>query len=275
MDYKPTEEEVEDFLRRNVYVTDEQIEEANNCQQRSQKWDEYRKHRIGMSMVGSAIPGHNPYRTPRQLLKDMLWPSFQGNRNTEYGTIMEDTGVKIAEMQIKHHLRAEYGEVWIEQTGTRIWKEHPWLSASSDGLIFAAGGPPDRPAIYGTLEHKCPSNKQYYRQTPQYHYDQFTGAAVILGVDFIVYSVYTPLASQINYFQKDMDYWDNVLFPELKKFYFEQYIPRAILKERNRLKPGEIDLVAVIHLPLPVLTKDKDEENVSSDIEEAEEAEGV
>ena len=75
---------------------------------------------------------------------------------------------------------------------------------------------------------------------PEYHYDQFQGVAFLQQTDFIVYGIYTPEATQVHYFDRNDSYWKDVLFPLLKDFYWNRYLPCAILKERGIIEEGNI-----------------------------------
>jgi hypothetical protein len=248
-----TEEDKKRFLEEFVHVTDEQIEEAKCVKQRTPSWHRFKRHRIGMSMAGAAA-GHNEHKTPDRLLVDMLWGSDFSNDATEYGNIMEDTGLSMMQIVLRSHFTdLGYGDVWVESTGTWIWKEHPWLSASSDGLIYVVDGPEDKPTLFGTAENKAPYGLRAYPSTPHYYYDQFQGTAIIVNAEFIIFNVYTPASTQVNWFDVDREYWMNEVFPKLEQFYMGEYLWRAILKDRGLIKPGHINPEPLITVNLSLL----------------------
>lgn len=264
-----TEEDKNQFLREHVYVNNEQIEQAKKCKQRSPEWHKFKEHRIGMSSAGAGAD-HNQYKSSTELLKDMLWGSNFSNVATEYGNIMEDTGLGFLQIVLRSHFEElGYTKVWIENTGTWIWKEHPWLSASSDGLVFAIDETGQRPPLFGTAENKAPFGLQFYHGVPHHYYDQFQGTAIILNAEFIVFNVYTPSATQMNWYDVDTNYWMTQVFPRLKDFYMNAYLPRAILKERGILQEGQIDINPIITLNLSRFQESK--KKIVSKVEKQEE----
>ncbi len=66
---------------------------------------------------------------------------------------------------------------------------------------------------------------------------------MILNASFVIFSVYTPRKTQINWYEVDRAYWMEQVFPKLKDFYFNFFLPAAIRKERGILKKGEIEPV--------------------------------
>lgn len=260
-----TQDDKEEFLRKYIYMDDETIELSKTYAQRTPEWHTLRAKRIGMSSAGTAA-GHNPYKTPLELCKDMVWPEHKAEPSSEddsakarmaYGTVMENTGLSILDVVVQQYFQHfGYKNVWIEETGVWIWKEHPWLCASSDGLIYASEGPESKPTQFGTAENKCPTNFMPYETTPHYYYDQFQGTAIIIGAEFIMFNVYTPSKTQIDYFEVDKNYWMKEVFEPMKNFYMNQYIPAAILKDRGVLKDGSMDIVVTINIQ-PVKNREK------------------
>ena len=138
-----------------------------------------RANRLSASQFGAAA-GHHDHRGVGDVLLSLLWPDFkpegddaEPNEAMVYGTLLESHAVDIVQVGLERHYRAQgYDRVWVEQTGTRICRERPWLCASSDGLIFATGGPPGAAdPLRGTLENKCPYyKKRFYPLTPHYYW---------------------------------------------------------------------------------------------------------
>lgn len=245
-----TEEDKRQFLKDYVEITEEQWEQARTCEQGTAEWKNWRLHRIGQSACGT-VAGHNhhPNATEDKVLINMLWGYEEPNEAMRKGTIMEDTGIAHMQIALKSHFeQLGYKDIWVEQTGTCIWKEHPWLTASSDGLIYCTGGPPERPTLFGTAENKVPDKDMFYDRAPHQYVDQFQGTAIILGAEFIVFNIYTPVATQVNFYDVDKNYWMTEVFPKLQTFYMNRYIPLAILKQRGILQPGQITLQPAICL---------------------------
>ncbi|WBR14399.1 Yqaj-like viral recombinase [Pandoravirus kuranda] len=233
-------EEKRAFLDR-LAMTPAQIDEAENTPQRTEAWFGFRRDRLSASLFGGAA-GHNKHETEEGVLKKMLWSSPFSNAATEYGTALEGAAFAAVQAGVASALQQRgFATVWFEETGTRVFADHPWLCASADGLIRAVDGPGGA-SLAGVLELKAPYYKKaFYEPTPHYYYDQFSGQARIHNVDFVVFGVYTPEATQINYFHRDAAYWDDVLFPALRAFYMGKYLWRAILRDRGRIERPNID----------------------------------
>lgn len=233
-------EEKRAFLDR-LAMTPAQIDEAENTPQRTQAWFGFRRDRLSASLFGGAA-GHNKNETEEGVLKKMLWSSPFSNAATEYGTALEGAAFAAVQAGVASALQQRgFATVWFEETGTRVFADHPWLCASADGLVRAVDGPGGA-TLSGVLELKAPYYKKaFYEPTPHYYYDQFSGQARIHNVDFIVFGVYTPEATQVNYFHRDAAYWDDVLFPALRAFYMGKYLWRAILRDRGRIEEPNID----------------------------------
>ncbi|AVK76919.1 Exonuclease YqaJ [Pandoravirus macleodensis] len=233
-------EEKRAFLDR-LAMTPAQIDEAENTPQRTPAWFGFRRDRLSASLFGGAA-GHNKNETEEGVLKKMLWSSPFSNAATEYGTALEGAAFASVQAGVASALQQRgFATVWFEETGTRVFADHPWLCASADGLIRAVDGPGGA-SLSGVLELKAPYYKKaFYEPTPHYYYDQFSGQARIHNVDFIVFGVYTPEATQVNYFHRDAAYWDDVLFPALRAFYMGKYLWRAILRDRGRIEKPNID----------------------------------
>jgi hypothetical protein len=242
-----TDDEKRAFIDR-LTMTPAQIDKAENTPQRTPEWFGFRRDRLSASLFGGAA-GHNKHETEEGVIKKMLWSAPFSNAATEHGTTLEGAAFAVVQAGVASALQQRgYATVWFEETGTRIFIDHPWLCASADGLIRAVDGP-DGATLCGVLELKCPYYKKaFYHPTPHYYFDQFSGQARIHNVDFIVFGVYTPEATQINYFRRDAAYWDDVLFPALRTFYMEKYLWRAILRDRGRIKYPNIDPHPCIHI---------------------------
>lgn len=103
-------------------------------EQRSEAWFEQRRALITASNVG-AILGLNPYRTPDDVMRQMVrdWHGaereFTGNAATEWGVFNEKTAREQFEMMYKP----------VMECGFFVSKEYQWLGASPDGLIDNCG----------------------------------------------------------------------------------------------------------------------------------------
>ena len=141
-----------------------------------------------------------------------------------------------------HHCRAPY--VIVHACGAREFIENtPALHAL----------PYDGPAstvTQGCGEIKCPATKTLYSQTgkhathafPAYYYDQIQGVMAISNWPWCDTVVYTPYVTEVIRFHANASYWEEELFPKLKAFYFNDFLPRLALRMQGLLKQGEVDV---------------------------------
>lgn len=233
------EQKIQDYVA-SLNISADDVLKVMNTPQRTPEWIKWRSNRMTASNYGSAA-GHNPHSTPRQLLKSLLWNTFQGNAATEYGTKNEPVAAKVfedytrAELQ-RHNPQHEASYLY---PGLIICQKHPWLAVSPDGLpcLHYADGT----SVRYLLEIKCPFAKKLYPHIPHYYFDQIQGIMAILKLPFCDFVVWTPTVTQIRRYAFDPEYWKKVLYPRLHTFYFQEYLPRLILKQEGRLRPGELE----------------------------------
>jgi putative phage-type endonuclease len=154
-----TREDQENYIAR-LRVTDEQIACIANEEQGSKQWLEYRQGRLTGSNIGAAV-GHNPFCSHQELLKRLLWDTFQGNDATAYGQKFEATAAKI----YANYRARDIPGFQLTHAGLFVSKHMPWFGYSPDGLLSELQTP-------GLLEIKCPFSKKFYREIPKYYYDQ-------------------------------------------------------------------------------------------------------
>jgi putative phage-type endonuclease len=234
-------------------ITQEDIIKVMNIPQRTPEWINWRSCRMTASNYGTAA-GHNPYRTPRQLLSDLLWNTFKGNNATEWGTKYEPVAAQVYENFISKYMTKE-GKMSFFYPGLIISKQQPWLAVSPDGLpSILTSSSPSLPSLSlrFLLEIKCPASLKLYPHIPHYYFDQIQGIMGILNLPFCDFVVWTPQKTQIRRYNFDETYWKNILFPRLHNFYMNEYLPRLILKEEGKLKEGELE--ETIHIDIPIST---------------------
>lgn len=222
-----------------------QQNDIRNCPQRTPAWLQAREGRITASKFGGAR-NHCKYTTSVQVVKDMLWSTFRGNAATEYGTIHEDDGERayVRYMRHAHNLKAEQFEV--SHTGLIVPVKYPWTGISVDGFVFDDSMPAGLKR--GGLEIKCPFSKKLYPFIPSQYYDQIMGAMGFLELPWWDFVVWTPETVQIRRFMFDPVYWETQLYPKLEAFYFQQFLPSAVLKAQGKLITGSLHVPVVIDL---------------------------
>jgi len=209
-----------DTMNAFLAVTAEQVVNIRSFKQRSPEWLQARVGRLTASNFGAAA-GFNPHQSPNQLLQELLWGSFEGNRATRWGTIMEDvakldyikhmydqhfmTARRIGELRKNHDVTPFECKVW--ECGLTVFEEAPFLAGSPDGLVHTNTF--DGKELRLLLEIKCPGpdpKKPYSEQAayqeskypdipagiPPYYYCQIQGLMAIYKLqhtDFVVKTV--------------------------------------------------------------------------------------
>lgn len=124
--------------------------------------------------------------------------------------------------------------------------------------------PPAEPFVHtltrGCGEIKCPATQKLYSQSPkhakygfpEYYYDQIQGIMAINSWPWCDTVVYTPYQTEVIRFDASPEYWEKELFPALKDFYFNDFLPRLNLRVQGKLGPGQID--PILEIPACVLS---------------------
>ena len=220
------------FYDQVVSVTKDATERIATFPQKSPAWLKARKGRLTASNFGAAA-GHNPYCTPRQLLKQMIWSgSFEGNEATRYGTNEEPVACKIYFTFLRQH----HPDARIEHPNLLISSTEPHLGCSPDGVVTING-------VRFLLEIKCPFKKSFYGKIPPYYYDQITGMMALLHLPFTDFVVKCPHSTNVQRYVFNSAYWEKELKPALDQFYFQQLLPRLVWKEQGKLENGELEPV--------------------------------
>jgi len=227
---------------RSLQVTPEQIQQIMQVEQRTDAWFEARKNRLTGSVYGAAA-GHNKYMSPRKLLMELLWSSFKGNKATQHGTKYEPVAAKAYETFITQH---EKKKCVFYYPGLVVSPDHPWIAGSPDGLPLLG-------MMHILLEIKCPFYRSSYPFIPHYYYDQIQGIMGILRLPYCDFFTWSLECIQIRRFAFDRSYWERVLFPRLRSFYMDEYLPRIILKREGLLRPGELEPVIQISYYEPTM----------------------
>ena len=241
-------EKIQQYMEK-LKVTSQEVQHIMGIAQRDPEWIKQRHGRMTASNYGSAA-GHNPYTSPRKLLMSLLWDTFKGNKATEYGNQNESVCAKLYEQFMNSKALRDGDTVEYFYPGLIICQKEPWLAVSPDGL-------PCIKMIDGTvtrflLEIKCPFTKKLYPHIPHYYFDQIQGIMAILKLPFCDFVVWTPEKTQIRRYNFDPTYWKQVLYPRLHSFYFEEFLPRIILKEEGLLKEGELEISISVKVQRPL-----------------------
>ena len=230
-------------------ITWEEIMDIRAQQQQTEGWLDARKNRITASMFGAAA-GHNPYCSPKQCAKSMLWKTFKGNNATRWGNGHEKEALKRYVDYVKSQPSTKSVEVL--DSGLHVRFQKPYMGGSPDGIVYLVHT--NGVVEWRLLEIKCPYSKRNYLGIkrfyepliPHYYYDQIQGIMGILNenkeysiksADFVVW---TPLGIRVSNHSFDFLYW-KVLDETLEKFYLETFLPSYCLREQGKLYHGDLE----------------------------------
>lgn len=233
-------------LRMIYDVSEQQRQEILNYKQGSDEWLHARKGRINSSMAGMCA-GHNlhqsypiTYALELMLYKDGYDETLKDNPNIVRGKKLEPFIHSMAVSVLAKHLHETEGvnpdTIYSEETGSCLSSEHPWLAASTDGILHYGGK-------QVLLEYKAPNKlvrrvdddgveRAYIKDE---YYDQITMAMYCYGIHEQYFVMYSQGVLCWMKFVFDEEYWNSVLFPSLSYFYKELYLPGKILVQHGHL----------------------------------------
>ena len=196
-----------------------------------------RSIRLTSSNVGKVISRRNT-NVSTALVNNMLYSKFSGNIHTIRGLAQEDNTI-IEYKNVK-------GNVEVQRTGLRICKEHPFLAASTDGIVLSKESK-------GLLEIKnllqtnsylikeavekvpnfcleCVKGKIQLKKTHSFYY-QIQGQLNIFEkpwCDFVVRRS-KPYDMFIERIQRNCKLWETEMLPKLLAFYMKFMLPELAL----------------------------------------------
>jgi len=208
-------------------ITDDDVRRICAYPQRTPEWFDARKHRITGSVCGAAI-GNSPYQKPRDLVFQLMWSTFKGNKFTDYGTKNEP----LAQQAYINIMRKKHGPGFnLGLPGLIVSRVSPYLAYSADGVaIFTDGN-------RRLIEIKCPYKRQRYNGIPPMYFCQMQLGMHILRMescDFIEYCG-SEEATFITPVPRDPEFIRRRLLPGLRHFFFEMYLPMAVAKSMGWL----------------------------------------
>ena len=236
--------------------------------QRSKLWHDARRFCITASNFAAAV-GNNKYCSPNEFLIDKLWASFKGSEATRYGTFHEQDAQDSLKAILPEFIQDLYfedatcdGKFTLLEFGLLKHTLQPWMAVSPDGILVLNGTKGPR---YILIEYKCPANLRdsqghpYSKSpfnVPEYYMDQIQGIMGLLNkfpdllvaakppvgiIDYCLFVVWQPLQLHITRIPYKRKYYEDFLEPALKDFYFEKYLPFAVLKHNGQLKKNSLD----------------------------------
>jgi putative phage-type endonuclease len=208
-------------------VTDADVQRIMHYEQRTPEWHEARKGRMTGSICG-AVVGHNFFKKPTEVLRDLLWNTFNGNEATKWGTDHE----AIAAVRYENHTEYE-----VEYPGLVVNRLKPWIAYSPDGIVKKTSK-----GERVLLEIKCPFKKKVYGRIPNYYFDQIQYGAHLMQCPVIDFFVWTPDVCKLERYAYERAYCEEFLIPTVERFYFNRFLPLYLLQQRGLLPDGTIDV---------------------------------
>jgi hypothetical protein len=127
-------------------------------------------------------------------------------------------------------------EFETEETGLVLRPDAPEFGVSPDVLC--------RWKDYFFLgEIKCPWSDEFYPSVPPHYMAQMQGIMWFMNLPFCDFIVYTSTHIMVKRIAKDPTFeLEDV--PKLKHFYWNEYVPRVLMKEDGLLSAGELNVSA-------------------------------
>jgi hypothetical protein len=271
------------FYSRFVARTRQECLDELEAPQRSLKWLEARKYAITASIFGSAA-GNNKYSSPKALVLDKLWNSFKGNTFTQFGTFHEPDARASFEGLIQGELRKTLDLIHgsdnysyeLYETGLIKHHEQPWMAVSPDGILKLTS---KERTTYIVVEYKCPARLRDCEEhpyskspnnVPEYYMDQIQGIMGLFnkfpdllgqeenlqegpqltgsGPQWAFFVVWQKHQFHVTLVPYKKDYYNLELEPKLRNWFFELYLPFAVLKHNGLLIENTMTTAPIIYL---------------------------
>ncbi|XP_050390274.1 uncharacterized protein LOC126809647 [Patella vulgata] len=220
------------------------IEESTHAQSRSDLWQSERRKRLTSSNFGDIIK--------RNTHIPILYGTFQGNKFTSVGLASEAATI----VEYKTLKYSQGDPVSVEPKGLCIDDNHPFLAASTDGLITSAtDGQQGLLEVKNLLQNKkltfteaaksvqnfCLAvvNGKLQLKTSHQYFFQIQGQLNIFNLDwadFVVQATH-PHQLHVQRVPRDENLWQTSMLPKLKAFYFKCLLPELAVPRYGK-SPG-------------------------------------
>ena len=229
----------DEFVNRNT----EQCLEELKAPQKSQEWLEARKYCITASQFGAAI-GESPYQTSDALVVEKVWFTFKGNAACDWGNEHEIH----AKESFVEYLSTLKKNFKFKEENLIKFMETPWMGVSPDGLVEYDNGDIE------LVEFKCPAYlrntkdhpyAKHPKNTPPQYYAQIQGIMGYLNmhgykIKKCWFVVWQPHQTWITEHAFNKEYYDTKLFPGVKNWYFQKFLPALTHKHNGLIDFGQI-----------------------------------
>ncbi|XP_060577969.1 uncharacterized protein LOC132735083 [Ruditapes philippinarum] len=230
----------DNFLKSQVKISDTDILNIQNNtidQSLSDTWRKERNIRLTSSNFGKVMARRST-NVSSALVKNMLYSKFQGNIHTIRGLTQEQNTI----IEYKN----QKGNVEVSKTGLKICKSHPYLAASTDGIVqtksdtglleiknlLQTNSYMIKQAI-GKVQNFClqQSNNKVQLKREHEYYFQIQGQLNIFEIewcDFVIRRT-NPYDLYIERIKRDKNLWTLKMVPKLKCFYMKFILPELSL----------------------------------------------
>jgi putative phage-type endonuclease len=230
-------QEHQNTILSSLSVEEDDVRMICSYAQRSTEWFASRKHRLSGSICGAAI-GLCPYSTPSQLLCDLFYRTFNGNKYTERGTRLEP----FAARSFLRKQKLEHGDdTNLAIPGLIVCKDFPFLAYSADGICLTPNGKKF------LVEIKAPYSKKRYATIPRQYFCQVQLGMFVLDLEKCAFvQILSDGDSEeeddekldITWIPRDDKFINGTLLPRLTRFFFQRYLPLAVLFQHGHLVKG-------------------------------------
>lgn len=209
-------------------------------------WLAARRGRVTASRFASACGVRGAKLTPAEVVTQMFTqPEANPGQANCFGVRFEDAARNAYVSARRRQGQKEDPSYCFEvrEVGVCVCKEHPWMAASPDGICWERGEPA------GLLEVKTGRTwgadmdaKLTGQLPPDWLYQMHGGmrlasAATGFSMPWCDLFLWTPGRSNWRRIPFDHEFWQTRMFPMLRSFYFEQYLPAAAeLAQRAKAK---------------------------------------
>lgn len=221
----------DDFLKK-LYITKDEaniIFETTLMQRSCDKWFSERRKRLTASNFGK-ISKLKATTNKNKVAHDLIVKTFFGNQSTKYGIENEQHAIN----DLATTLEAD-----IVESGLFIHPEYQFLAATPDGLIgqniivevkcpySARDITPEEAILKKIVKYGKILNGKFQLNRNHPYYFQVQGQLFVCNKKFCYFAIWTPKGLMYERIKPDYDLW-KTMFPKLKTFYFDNYLPILI-----------------------------------------------
>lgn len=234
-----------DEILSSLSVTDEDVQRMLAFPQRCgngaahPRWLEARHRRLTASRFASACGLRGAKVSKAETVAQMMsMPEANPGQSMRFG-IVNEAKARREYVQKRQLEQAEVSGPCLDtfkvlEVGLCIFREAPWLACSPDGICHQDGVP------VGLLEIKTARSwNSWFDDSPPVDWAyqvqgclRIAASALRTPLAWCDLFFWTPSRSEIRRVAFDDDLWERAMYPRLRCFYFDSYLPRLLEKER-------------------------------------------